>query len=72
MVEVVWNEGQHFSTVREKLDKFSTLPGFGEIGGQAGAWQSCVSELRPGISHRRTSHISQLAAMTEATKRTQQ
>jgi hypothetical protein len=23
-MEVVWNEGQNFSTVREKLDKFST------------------------------------------------
>ena len=27
MVEVLWNVGQHFSTVREKLDKFSTLRG---------------------------------------------
>jgi hypothetical protein len=24
-MEVVWNEGQNFSTVREKLDKFSTF-----------------------------------------------
>jgi hypothetical protein len=23
-MEVVWNEGEHFGTVREKLDKFST------------------------------------------------
>jgi hypothetical protein len=23
-MEVVWNEGEHFRTVREKLDKFST------------------------------------------------
>jgi hypothetical protein len=26
--EVVWNEGEHFGTVREKLDKFSTFGGF--------------------------------------------
>jgi hypothetical protein len=24
VVEVVWNQEQHFRTVREKLDKFST------------------------------------------------
>jgi predicted Zn-dependent protease with MMP-like domain len=28
-VEVVWNVGQHFGTVREKLDRFSTFGGFG-------------------------------------------
>ena len=30
MVEVVWNEGQHFRTVRGKLDKFSTFGDFSE------------------------------------------
>jgi hypothetical protein len=30
MVEVVWNEGENFRTVREKLDKFST---FEDLGG---------------------------------------
>jgi hypothetical protein len=34
-VEVVWNEGQHFSTVRERLDRFSTFAGF-IAQGQAG------------------------------------
>ena len=29
MVEVVWNEGQHFGTVGKKLDKFSTFGGGG-------------------------------------------
>jgi hypothetical protein len=28
----MWNEGQHFGTVREKLDKFSTFRGFGSLG----------------------------------------
>jgi hypothetical protein len=28
-MEVVWNVGEHFGTVREKLDKFPTLWGFG-------------------------------------------
>jgi hypothetical protein len=30
VVEVVWNEGQHFRTVRGKLDKFSTFGDFSE------------------------------------------
>jgi hypothetical protein len=29
VVEVVWDEGEHFGTVRKKLDKFST---FGDLG----------------------------------------
>jgi hypothetical protein len=28
VVEVVWNDGQHFGTVSKKLDKFSTFDGF--------------------------------------------
>ena len=31
MVEVLWNEGQHFGTVGKKLDKFSTFGGGGEF-----------------------------------------
>jgi hypothetical protein len=27
-MEVVWNEGQNFGTVGDKLDKFSTFRGF--------------------------------------------
>jgi hypothetical protein len=27
VVEVVWNEGQNFGTVRKRLDKFSTFRG---------------------------------------------
>ena len=30
-MEVVWNEGQHFGTVGEKLDKFSTFGGVGDF-----------------------------------------
>jgi hypothetical protein len=31
-MEVVWNEGQNFGTVRGKLDKFSTIRGFCAFG----------------------------------------
>jgi hypothetical protein len=30
-MEAFWNEGQHFSTVRKKLDSFPTFGGFAEI-----------------------------------------
>ena len=43
-MEVVWNEGEHFRTVREKLDKFST---FGGIDGKA--WVQGRSRSAVGI-----------------------
>ena len=46
MVEVAWNEGQHFGTVREKLDKFSTFRGMG-----ACSW-SPVANKAPEVQER--------------------
>jgi hypothetical protein len=52
VVEVVWNDGQHFGTVSKKLDKFST---FGEIA-FALSFCACEALLRhrfvPGLGGR--------------------
>jgi hypothetical protein len=65
-VEVVWNEGEHFGTVREKLDKFSTFGGLAEkprFGGRGQTPQFCVASIRfrsrsPAVSNRVRSSLS--------------
>jgi hypothetical protein len=43
-MEVLWNERQHFRTVRENLDNFWGLP----VGGRKRRWSHCTVGVIPG------------------------